>query len=60
MPDNPPSKLVEGVDYTIDPITGYMIFTAAYHLRRGYCCGSGCRNCPYRPEEQKQGGPSDD
>jgi hypothetical protein len=26
---------------------GLMVFTAAYHLRRGYCCGSGCRHCPY-------------
>jgi hypothetical protein len=26
---------------------GYMVFTAAYHLKRGYCCGSGCRHCPY-------------
>jgi hypothetical protein len=25
----------------------YMVFTAAYHLRRGYCCNSGCRHCPY-------------
>jgi hypothetical protein len=25
-----------------------MVFTAAYHLRRGYCCGSQCRHCPYR------------
>jgi uncharacterized protein DUF5522 len=25
----------------------YMVFTAAYHLKRGYCCGSGCRHCPY-------------
>ena len=24
-----------------------MVFTAAYHLRRGYCCDSGCRHCPY-------------
>jgi hypothetical protein len=29
---------------------GLMVFTAAYHLRRGYCCGSGCRHCPYSPE----------
>ena len=28
-----------------------MVFTAAYHLRRGYCCGSGCRHCPYRTVE---------
>lgn len=26
----------------------YMVFTAAYHLKRGTCCGSGCRHCPYR------------
>ena len=25
----------------------YMVFTEAYHLKRGYCCGSGCRHCPY-------------
>lgn len=27
-----------------------MVFTAAYHLKRGACCGSGCRHCPYRDE----------
>jgi hypothetical protein len=25
-----------------------LVFTAAYHLKRGYCCNSGCRHCPYR------------
>ena len=25
----------------------YYVFTAAYHLKRGYCCGSNCRHCPY-------------
>ena len=25
----------------------YLVFTAAYHLKRGTCCGSGCRHCPY-------------
>ncbi len=24
-----------------------LVFTAAYHRKRGYCCGSGCRHCPY-------------
>ena len=27
---------------------GFLVFTEAYHLRRGYCCNSGCRHCPYR------------
>jgi len=25
-----------------------LVFTAAYHLRRGSCCNSNCRHCPYR------------
>jgi hypothetical protein len=25
----------------------YMVFTAAWHLKRGYCCGSACRHCPF-------------
>jgi hypothetical protein len=28
----------------------YTVFTAAYHLRRGYCCNSDCRHCPYKDE----------
>ena len=29
----------------------YLVFTAAYHLKRGTCCNSGCRHCPYREDE---------
>ena len=32
----------------------YMVFTAAYHLKRGYCCGSGCRHCPYHDHDSDQ------
>jgi hypothetical protein len=28
--------------------SGLIVFTAAYHLKRGYCCNSGCRHCPFR------------
>ncbi|HEX3662838.1 MAG TPA: DUF5522 domain-containing protein [Acidobacteriaceae bacterium] len=42
-PDRP---LVEGEDfYREGP---YVVFTEAYHRRRGVCCGSGCRHCPWR------------
>jgi hypothetical protein len=27
---------------------GFMVFTEAYHLQRGYCCSNGCRHCPYK------------
>jgi len=26
---------------------GYTVFTRTYHLKRGYCCRSGCLHCPY-------------
>jgi hypothetical protein len=26
---------------------GYRIFTEKYLLKRGYCCLSGCKHCPY-------------
>ncbi|MBQ79991.1 MAG: hypothetical protein CMJ66_08095 [Planctomycetaceae bacterium] len=28
---------------------GFLVFTAAYHLKRGSCCGSRCRHCPFQP-----------
>ncbi len=40
-----PEELVEGVHYYMED--GYMVFTALYLQQRGYCCESGCRNCPY-------------
>lgn len=41
----PPVELVEGVDYYLEG--SCLVFTALYHLKRGYCCESGCRHCPY-------------
>jgi hypothetical protein len=43
-----PLKLVEGLDYYME--AGRLVFTALYHLKRGHCCNSGCRHCPYRDE----------
>jgi hypothetical protein len=31
----------------VDPRSGYTVLTAAYLARRGHCCESGCRHCPY-------------
>lgn len=38
-------QLIEGRDYYLE--SGVMVFTASYLQRRGYCCGNGCRHCPY-------------
>ena len=37
----------EGRDTYVDPDTGYTVFTKSAHERRGSCCGSACRHCPY-------------
>ena len=37
---------VEDGDYYLTP-EGYRCFTTQYHLKRGYCCESGCKHCPY-------------
>ena len=33
-----------------DPTTGWLVMTEVEHRRRGSCCGSGCRHCPYGHE----------
>ncbi len=30
-----------------DPVSGFSVFTAGFLARRGYCCESGCRHCPF-------------
>jgi hypothetical protein len=42
---NSSPTLVEGTDYYCEGPA--IVFTASYLLRRGYCCESGCRHCPY-------------
>src|ERR1051326_4363923 len=37
--------LAEEKDYYME--RGTFVFTESYLRRRGYCCGSGCRHCPY-------------
>jgi hypothetical protein len=40
------TPLCEHIDYYLLP-DGRLVFTETYHLKRGYCCGSGCKHCPY-------------
>jgi len=39
----PPKE--EAPDFYIE--NGRYVFTAHYLQKRGYCCGNGCRHCPY-------------
>jgi hypothetical protein len=49
-------NLVEQIDYYFTE-EGMMVFTENYHLERGFCCGNGCRHCPFNfeavPEPRK-------
>jgi hypothetical protein len=42
---SPPPPFLEGVHFYYE--NGRMVLTARYLLDRGYCCGNGCRHCPY-------------
>ena len=37
---------LEDGDFYLSP-EGYKVFTEQYLLKRGYCCESNCRHCPY-------------
>lgn len=39
--------LIEGEDFYYNE-AGLMVLTRKYHLQRGFCCGNGCRHCPFQ------------
>lgn len=45
--------LQEGLDYYMNE-DGLLVLTAAFLKNRGYCCGNGCRHCPYDYERVKE------
>lgn len=43
------NNLKENIDYYLDELGRY-VFTEAYHLNRGYCCGNDCKHCPWKDD----------
>jgi hypothetical protein len=41
------AALRAGADTYRDPRSGLAVLTAGYLARRGHCCDTGCRHCPY-------------
>lgn len=39
-------ELIEGIHYYMNE-EGLVVLTEKYHLLRGYCCGNGCKHCPF-------------
>lgn len=52
MADDEKARQEEEPMYYIE--NGFYVFTAAYHLKRGYCCQNGCRHCPYGFKKKKK------
>jgi hypothetical protein len=44
-------KFEQGRDYYLEK--GVIIMTESYLMKRGTCCGSNCRHCPYWPVASK-------
>jgi len=42
----------EGIDFYLNE-QGFMVFTKAYHLKRGYCCKNKCKHCPWNFGKEK-------
>lgn len=49
--ESKPEKLVENIDYYFE--NGLMVLTEHFLTKRGYCCGNGCRHCPYDKDLKK-------
>ncbi|QYG93646.1 hypothetical protein HC251_15250 [Iamia sp. SCSIO 61187] len=41
------AALEAGHGMYVDPVSGYMAMTADTLALRGWCCGTGCRHCPW-------------
>ena len=39
-------NFIEGIHFYYNE-SGYVVLTAKYLLKRGFCCGNGCLHCPY-------------
>jgi len=42
-------QLVEGEDFYYNE-EGLFVMTEKYHRDKGFCCGNGCKHCPYEYE----------
>jgi hypothetical protein len=45
------NQLKDGDDFYME--NGFRVMTEGFLKRRGYCCGNGCRHCPYFPKHIK-------
>ncbi|HJZ18743.1 MAG TPA: DUF5522 domain-containing protein [Candidatus Nanoarchaeia archaeon] len=51
MEEKTKNPLIINIDYYMEDEN--LIFTEHYLRKRGYCCESGCRHCPYGFKKEK-------
>mgnify|MGYP003660715342 FL=1 len=44
-------KKLDHKDFYLE--NGKMVLTEEYHIKRGSCCGGGCKHCPFWPQYVK-------
>ncbi len=49
------NELKEGIHYYFSE-EGLLVFTEQYLREKGYCCGNGCRHCPFELEDNPEPG----
>jgi hypothetical protein len=50
------AALAEGSAGYADPDTGLFVLTSRFLADRGWCCGNGCRHCPYTGDAKRSVG----
>jgi len=45
-----PQPFVLNEDYYFE--NGLIVMTANYHIKRGHCCGTRCKWCPFDPKHE--------
>jgi hypothetical protein len=46
-------QLIEGIHYYVNE-AGFVVLTEKYLFERGYCCGNGCKHCPFEYENVRE------
>ncbi|MBL7811018.1 MAG: hypothetical protein JNL57_02245 [Bacteroidetes bacterium] len=49
--EDPKKETADEADFYLEH--GFRVWTESYLRKRGFCCGSGCRHCPYSPRHVK-------
>lgn len=56
---NNPEKVIDTItDYYYE--NGFVVFTEKFLLNRGWCCGNGCRHCPYKKQNDGRNSTKED